>query len=64
MRGFVSPRQGSGEPRKGESTMISEGSKAPAFSLNDHLGRKVSLDKLIGKRHTMLFFYPLDWTPT
>jgi peroxiredoxin len=44
--------------------MISEASKAPAFSLNDHLGRQVALEKLVGKRHTMLLFYPLDWTPT
>ncbi len=44
--------------------MISEASKAPAFSLNDHLGRQVALENLLGKQHTMLLFYPLDWTPT
>ena len=44
--------------------MISEVSKAPAFSLNDHLGRQLALESLLGKRHAMLFFYPLDWTPT
>ena len=44
--------------------MISEASKAPVFSLNDHLGRQVALENLLGRRHTMLLFYPLDWTPT
>ncbi len=44
--------------------MISEASKAPVFSLNDQLGRQVALENLLGKRHTMLLFYPLDWTPT
>ena len=44
--------------------MIAEGSKAPEVSLKDHLGREVALEKLLGKRHTMLLFYPLDWTPT
>ena len=44
--------------------MISEGSKAPTFSLKDHLGRQVALENLVGKRHIMLLFYPLDWTPT
>ena len=44
--------------------MISEASKAPAFSLKDHLGREVALENLQGRRHSMLLFYPLDWTPT
>ncbi len=44
--------------------MIAEASKAPAFSLKDHLGREVALENLAGKRHTMLLSYPLDWTPT
>jgi peroxiredoxin len=44
--------------------MISVGERAPDFELQDHLGRKVKLDDFKGKRHVMLLFYPLDWTPT
>jgi peroxiredoxin len=44
--------------------MIPVGSKAPEFSLADHLGRKLSLAQFRGKRHVMLLFYPLDFTPT
>ncbi|MBC8327309.1 MAG: redoxin domain-containing protein [Planctomycetes bacterium] len=44
--------------------MIAEGSKAPAFALPDHLGRTISLEQFAGKRHVMLLFYPLDFTPT
>ncbi len=44
--------------------MIAVGEKAPGFSLSDHLGRTISLDQLVGRRHVMLLFYPLDWTPT
>ena len=44
--------------------MINVGDKAPAFKLNDHLGREVSLEQYAGKRHVMLLFYPLDFTPT
>lgn len=44
--------------------MIDVGAKAPGFSLKDHLGRTVSLDDQIGKRHTLLLFYPFAFTPT
>lgn len=44
--------------------MISVGDKAPDFKLKDHLGREVTLGQFKGKRHVMLLFYPLDWTPT
>lgn len=44
--------------------MIAIGEKAPDFTLNDHLGRSVSLSQFAGRRHVMLLFYPLDWTPT
>ena len=44
--------------------MISVGDKAPEFKLKDHLGREVQLSQFNGKRHVMLLFYPLDWTPT
>ena len=47
-----------------EAYMISVGDKAPDFKLNDHLGREVELGQFKGKRHVMLLFYPLDWTPT
>ena len=44
--------------------MIATGTKAPGFKLPDHLGREVTLDQFAGKRHVMLLFYPLDFTPT
>ena len=44
--------------------MIAEGTAAPGFKLNDHLGREISLEQFAGRRHVMLLFYPLDFTPT
>jgi peroxiredoxin Q/BCP len=44
--------------------MIKETSQAPDFELSDHLGRRVSLSHFRGKRHVLLVFYPLDFTPT
>jgi len=44
--------------------MISVGSKAPEFTLPDHLGRTISSADFIGKQHLLLLFYPLDFTPT
>ena len=44
--------------------MIDVGSKAPGFALNDQFGRSISLDQFRGKKHVMLLFYPLDFTPT
>ena len=44
--------------------MIDVGAKAPSFSLEDQFGRTISSDKLGGKCHNMLLFYPLDFTPT
>jgi peroxiredoxin len=44
--------------------MIAIGEKAPEFALKDHLGREVKLSDFSGRRHVMLLFYPLDWTPT
>ena len=41
---------------------ITVGSTAPGFTLNDQKGRKVSLEKLRGKR-VILSFRPLAWTP-
>ena len=44
--------------------MISIGSKAPDFALEDQFGRLVESKDLQGKSNVMLLFYPLDWTPT
>lgn len=44
--------------------MIEIGATAPTFTRVDHLGRTVNLAALRGKRHVMLCFYPLDFTPT
>ncbi|MBW2494665.1 MAG: hypothetical protein JRE43_07925 [Deltaproteobacteria bacterium] len=32
--------------------------------MSDHLGRTISSADFIGKRHLLLLFYPLDFTPT
>ena len=44
--------------------MITEGTAAPGFSLNDQFGRQISLEDFRDRRHVLLVFYPLDWTPT
>ena len=44
--------------------MIAVGERAPEFSLQDHLGRTITLGQFRGRRHILLLFYPLDWTPT
>ena len=41
---------------------IEEGKKAPAFTLTDGAGKKVSLGDFAGK-HVILYFYPKDDTP-
>jgi peroxiredoxin Q/BCP len=41
---------------------IEEGKKAPAFTLADQDGKKVSLGDFAGK-HVVLYFYPKDDTP-
>ena len=48
---------------KGEK-MIAVGKEAPDFSLQDQFGRTVTLKQFKGKQHTLLLFYPLDFTPT
>ena len=47
-----------------EVSMIAVGEKAPGFSLTDQFSRTVTLDQFKGRRHVMLLFYPLDFTPT
>ena len=44
--------------------MISVGDTAPEFALKDQFDRTISLGQFKGKRHVMLLFYPLDFTPT
>ncbi len=44
--------------------MISPGARAPAFTLEDHLGRVVASEALLGRKHLLICFYPLDFTPT
>lgn len=44
--------------------MIPVGTEAPAFELQDQFGRTVSLAQFRGRKHVMLLFYPLDFTPT
>lgn len=41
---------------------LKEGKKAPAFTLPDQDGNKVSLKDFLGKK-VILFFYPKDMTP-
>jgi cytochrome oxidase Cu insertion factor (SCO1/SenC/PrrC family) len=63
--GGVCPCAATGhDERRTTIAMISVGERAPDFELQDHLGRKVKSDDFKGKRHVMLLFYPLDWTPT
>jgi len=44
--------------------MITEGTTAPGFALNDQFSRRVSLEDFRDRQHVMLLFYPLDFTPT
>ena len=44
--------------------MIETASNAPDFALTDQFGRQISLAQFRGKKHVMLLFYPLDFTPT
>ena len=44
--------------------MIAVGERAPDFSLADQFSRTITLDQFRGRRHVLLLFYPLDWTPT
>jgi peroxiredoxin Q/BCP len=44
-------------------TVLEEGGKAPAFTVNDSDGNKVSLADFKGKK-LILYFYPQDNTPT
>ena len=45
------------------STLIREGDKPPSFAFFDTNGNKHELDEMIGKKHTVIYFYPKDFTP-
>ena len=44
--------------------MISLGTQAPDFTLDDQFGNPFHLGSFRGRRNVMLLAYPLDWTPT
>jgi len=44
--------------------MMAVGQIAPDFKLPDHLDREITLGQFKDRRHVMLLFYPLDFTPT
>lgn len=45
------------------AALLSEGTKAPDFTLQDQTGREVTLSKELTKGHVVLYFYPKDNTP-
>jgi len=47
-----------------ETTPIAVGSKAPDFTLPDQDKKEFKLSDCLGKKNVILFFYPLDWSPT
>ena len=44
--------------------MIKTGTTAPDFTLDDQFSRAVAASRFRGKKHVLLLFYPLDFTPT
>ena len=44
-------------------THLKPGDKAPDFKLMSHKDTEVSLKDLAGKKHVVLVFYPLDFSP-
>ncbi|MFA6004053.1 MAG: redoxin domain-containing protein [Elusimicrobiota bacterium] len=47
-----------------ETVPIAVGAAAPDFRLQDQSGKEFHLGDLLGKKTIVLFFYPLDWSPT
>lgn len=47
-----------------ETTPIAIGTKAPEFTLPDQDRKEFRLSDYAGKKPVVLFFYPLDWSPT
>jgi peroxiredoxin (alkyl hydroperoxide reductase subunit C) len=43
--------------------MIAIGSEAPDFELMSHHGRPVRLSSYRGRKHVVIAFHPLAWTP-
>ncbi|WP_088008160.1 thioredoxin-dependent thiol peroxidase [Indiicoccus explosivorum] len=43
--------------------MVTEGQKAPGFSLKNESGEQVALSDFTGKKYVILYFYPKDMTP-
>ena len=39
------------------------GDSAPDFELDSHLGRKIRLSSYRGRKHVVIAFHPLAWTP-
>ena len=52
----------SNEPSTNGS-LIREGEKPPSFAFFDAKGNKHELDEMIGKKNTVIYFYPKDFTP-
>jgi peroxiredoxin len=46
-----------------ETTPVAVGTQAPGFALKDQNEKEFKLSDNAGK-NTILFFYPLDWSPT
>lgn len=47
-----------------ETTPIAVGTPAPDFTLPDQDKKEFKLADYLGKKAVVLFFYPLDWSPT
>ena len=47
-----------------ETTPLSVGTPAPDFTLPDQDKKDFKLADFAGKKPVVLFFYPLDWSPT
>ncbi|MDD5629182.1 MAG: redoxin domain-containing protein [Elusimicrobia bacterium] len=47
-----------------ETTPVAVGTAAPDFKLPDQDGKDFHLADHLGQKTVILFFYPLDWSPT
>ena len=47
-----------------ETTPIAVGAPAPEIALKDQDNKDWTLSDFLGKKTVILFFYPLDWSPT
>lgn len=47
-----------------ETTPLAVGTAAPDFTLKDQDNKDWKLSDYLGKKNVVLFFYPLDWSPT